>query len=48
MLNLVNVLIEALDKKYDIVLANFVISFNVNHKFSADALVPVLKNQRRL
>lgn len=34
---------EALDKKYDIVLANFVISFNVNHKFSADALVPVLK-----
>nr|WP_318033794.1 DUF2714 domain-containing protein [Mycoplasmopsis bovis] len=25
---------EALDKKYDIVLANFVISFNVNHKFS--------------
>ncbi|CBH40541.1 DUF2714 domain-containing protein [Mycoplasmopsis agalactiae] len=34
---------EAFAKKYDIVLEKFVISFNVNLKFSADALVPVLK-----
>lgn len=35
---------EALSKKFDIVLEKFVITFNVNHKFSLDALVPMLKS----
>lgn len=35
---------EALSKKFDIVLEKFVITFNVNHKFSIDALVPMLKS----
>ncbi|MBT1317413.1 DUF2714 domain-containing protein [Mycoplasma bovis] len=35
---------EALSRKFDIVLEKFVITFNVNHKFSLDALVPMLKS----
>ncbi|WP_432790457.1 DUF2714 domain-containing protein [Mycoplasmopsis bovis] len=35
---------EALSKKFDIVLEKFVITFNVNHKFSIDALIPMLKS----
>ncbi len=35
---------EALSKKFDMVLEKFVITFNVNHKFSLDALVPMLKS----
>ncbi|UOE63687.1 DUF2714 domain-containing protein [Mycoplasmopsis bovis] len=35
---------EALSKKFDIVLEKFVITFNVNHKFSLEALVPMLKS----
>lgn len=35
---------EALSKKFDIVLEKIVITFNVNHKFSLDALVPMLKS----
>ncbi|TKA59395.1 hypothetical protein MBOVa_2780 [Mycoplasmopsis bovis 8790] len=35
---------EALSKKFDIVLEKFVITFNVNPKFSLDALVPMLKS----
>ncbi|WP_430000973.1 MSC_0623 family F1-like ATPase-associated protein, partial [Mycoplasmopsis bovis] len=35
---------EALSKKFDIVLEKFVITFNVNHKFSLDALVTMLKS----
>lgn len=34
---------EVFVKKYDIVLEKFVISFNVNFKFSIDVLVLVLK-----
>ncbi len=35
---------EALSKKFDMVLEKFIITFNVNHKFSLDALVPMLKS----
>nr|WP_307929595.1 DUF2714 domain-containing protein [Mycoplasmopsis bovis] len=39
---------EALSKKFDIVLEKFVITFNVNHKFSLDALVPMLKSKVKI
>ncbi|MBU4689452.1 MSC_0623 family F1-like ATPase-associated protein [Mycoplasma zalophidermidis] len=40
-----NKLKEAIAKKHDIIFRNFIISFNIDLKFSQNILVPIIKNE---